>query len=150
ALVHHLRGVEIARALERPPETVRSQLHRGLELLRKALPRGLAVPALALAATGAFAGRGLAAVRAAVHAQALAQQAALAASTGATGTTAGALGFGAWIGGTVLMQKIVLGVAGALGAALLLWTLWPRPAADGRAPLAQAGGIEPANASSDK
>jgi RNA polymerase sigma-70 factor (ECF subfamily) len=34
ALVHGLRGIEIARALERPPETVRSQLHRGLELLR--------------------------------------------------------------------------------------------------------------------
>ncbi len=65
-LVHDLRSHEIARALDMSPQTVRSRLHRGLELLRRALPKGLAVPALMVGATEALAGRGLAAMRAAL------------------------------------------------------------------------------------
>jgi RNA polymerase sigma-70 factor (ECF subfamily) len=142
ALVHHLRGVEIARALDRPPETVRSQLHRGLELLRKALPRGLAVPALALAATGALAGRGLAAVRATVHAQALAARAA--ALTAAAAPPSALAWLAASFGG-VLVQKSVLAVVAALAAAVLLWTIWPAPDA-GRPPRAPVDRVDAASA----
>lgn len=48
-LAHGLSGREIADALARPDATVRSQLHRGLDLLRKALPIGLAGAARAMA-----------------------------------------------------------------------------------------------------
>lgn len=41
-LVNGLRAVEIARALEVPVGTVRSQVHRGLEMLRRSLPVGIA------------------------------------------------------------------------------------------------------------
>lgn len=68
-LRHGLAVPEIAAALERPPGTVRSQLARGTELLRRALPAGLA-GALAFVAAPP---RGLAAVRTSVleHAAAL-------------------------------------------------------------------------------
>lgn len=61
-LRHGLTVPEIAAALERPSGTVRSQLARGTEVLRRTLPAGLA-GALLLAATPT---RGLAAVRIAV------------------------------------------------------------------------------------
>lgn len=60
-----LTPAEIARALERPQGTVRAQVHRGIELLRAALPAALGAGA-ALAATP---GRGLGAVRAEVLAR---------------------------------------------------------------------------------
>lgn len=41
-LEHGLGGKEIAEVLERPPATVRSQLLRGLDRLRRSLPAGLA------------------------------------------------------------------------------------------------------------
>ena len=65
-LVHELTPKEVAEAIARPDATVRTQLARGLELLRKALPLGIA---------GFAAGQvplpiGLATVRAAVLAHA--------------------------------------------------------------------------------
>lgn len=43
-LEHGLTAAEVAHALGRPRATVRSQLHRGLELLRSQLPAGVAPP----------------------------------------------------------------------------------------------------------
>lgn len=155
ALVHGLRAVEVARALERPPETVRSQLHRGLELLRRALPRGLAVPALALAA-GGLAGRGLAAVRAAVQAEALAQVAPVvaAAANAAPAVVAQATpavgGFAVCFGGILLMQKALLGVIGALVVALLLWCLSTGSGPSGHAAAARPDNPAAAQAPSDE
>jgi len=59
-LEHGLSPVEIARTLDRERGTVRSQLSRGLEMLRKALPAGIGVGVAATATPG----WGLAAVRA--------------------------------------------------------------------------------------
>lgn len=60
-----LKPREIARSLGRAPGTVRVQIHRGLELLRLALPAGFAVGAAMIAS----APRGLAAVRTTVLAR---------------------------------------------------------------------------------
>ena len=82
---HLFEGVparEIAVRLGRAPGTVRVQLHRGFELLRRALPRGLALGALAVCAP-----RGLGAVRRAVSAQAAAH----ASTAAAAGTALSAL-----------------------------------------------------------
>lgn len=64
-LVHGLSSVEIAHAHGLPPATVRTRLRRGLQQLRRALPRGLATPGLlALLGTEMLrASDGLAAVR---------------------------------------------------------------------------------------
>lgn len=57
-LVHGLGATEIAHALGRSPVTVRKQLERGLERLRRALPAGIAVPtALVLSGTALAAAR---------------------------------------------------------------------------------------------
>lgn len=64
-----LSGNDIAEMLDREPATVRSQLHRGLRLVQKALPAGLALAAL-LSARKA---RGLGAVRESVLAEAARQ-----------------------------------------------------------------------------
>lgn len=56
---HGLSAQEIAATLERPAGTVRAQVTRGLDLLRRALPAGLAGGAALAVGTG----RGLAAVR---------------------------------------------------------------------------------------
>ncbi len=64
-LQHGESPSEIARALERAPGTVRMQLYRGLELLRKALPTSYAAAALRTTSV-----RGLADVRAIVMAHA--------------------------------------------------------------------------------
>ncbi|HKD99679.1 MAG TPA: sigma-70 family RNA polymerase sigma factor [Planctomycetota bacterium] len=61
-LVHGLEPAEIAEALDSPPALVRQHIHRGLDLVRGALPRGIAVGALA----AWFPTRGLAAIRAEV------------------------------------------------------------------------------------
>ncbi|MBI5365177.1 MAG: sigma-70 family RNA polymerase sigma factor, partial [Planctomycetes bacterium] len=66
--LHLLKGLqprEIARELALEPSTTRVQLHRGLELLRKALPAGFALGAAAVVES-----RGLASVREAVLAKA--------------------------------------------------------------------------------
>jgi len=77
--VHGLRSVQIARSLGRSPETVRTQVRRGLEHLRRLLPKGLAVPVALFAVRG----RGLAAVRSTVLAQARAAVAPVTAFSGA-------------------------------------------------------------------
>jgi RNA polymerase sigma-70 factor, ECF subfamily len=71
-LVHGIAAVDIAHSLGLPPATVRTRLSRGLQLLRSALPRGLATPALLawLGGEALRASSGLQAVRAKVLAAA--------------------------------------------------------------------------------
>jgi RNA polymerase sigma-70 factor (ECF subfamily) len=125
-LVLHLRhgmpGIEIAHALRRPPGTVRAQLARGLDKLRDKLPAGIA-GGLAISAS---AGRGLAAVRAAVLAHA---------SAGAPAAIgAGALALAPTTWGLLAMKKTLLGVAAGVAAIGLWWMSGPSieayPAAD--------------------
>jgi hypothetical protein len=54
-LQHGLSGAEIADALARPAATIRSQVHRGLEMLRKALPAIYAGVALTAVPTACLA-----------------------------------------------------------------------------------------------
>ncbi|MCB9915008.1 MAG: sigma-70 family RNA polymerase sigma factor [Planctomycetes bacterium] len=108
---------EIARELERAPGTVRMQLLRGLELLRRALPAGLAGGgALLLCGT-----RGEAALRAAVL-----ERAATPAALGAV-----ALSSPVALGGLYVSTKTLVAVL-ACAAVLCTWTLWPRDAAPPR------------------
>lgn len=107
----HLRldqgSLEIAQALERAPGTVRVQIHRGLEMLRKALPAGFA----ASCAAAPERGRGLLSVREAVLEQAASSPVALSTSVGLLGAAAAsklvvslvlaiAIGTVAWIAST--------------------------------------------------
>ena len=88
------RPVEIARTLGRPPGTIRMQVHRGLTMLRRALPAGFA-------ASAAFVGlqpRGLAAVRARV----------LESATGSA-TIAGSVAIGPWILAAALTSVAAVG-----------------------------------------
>lgn len=104
------KPAEIARDLGRAPGTVRMQLHRGLEQLRKSLPASFA----AGAALSALAPRGLSAVREAVLAHAA--SVGVAAGVGvpiAAKTATFALG--------KLLGAVALGVAVAL-AVVLTWT----------------------------
>ncbi len=71
-LLEGRRAADIARDSGRPPGTVRMQILRGLELLRRALPAGLATGAAVSLGTG----RGLAAVRQSVLERAVASGAA--------------------------------------------------------------------------
>ncbi|HEU4417578.1 MAG TPA: sigma-70 family RNA polymerase sigma factor, partial [Planctomycetota bacterium] len=107
-LVHELSPKEVAEALARTDATVRTQLARGLDLLRKALPVGLA----ALAAGQVPPPIGLAAVREAV----LAHADSAAAVTGAGAVTIA-------FTGVLAMKKVVL-VAAAVVAALSSWLWW--------------------------
>ncbi len=112
---HGLSTTEIAQALGRPSGTVRSQLARGLEQLRRALPIGLAG---SLLATFARPTRGLAAVREAVVVHA---------------STVSLVGVSALSG--VLAMKKVLVLTGVLAALFVAWRFAPR---DDAAPLARA------------
>lgn len=112
-LVHGLGGVQIAQALERPPATVRTQIKRGLELLRDVLPRALVLPAALLVAEG----RGLAAVRSVVLEHAAADTVA---------GVGGALAAGATAGGVIVMKKVALGIV-ALSVGVALWFGLPPP-----------------------
>lgn len=115
------RPIDVAHALKREPGTVRMQLLRGLELLRRALPAGLAGGgALVLAG-----GRGEAAVRASVltRAKVLTPM-----TTGAAGSVA------AW-GVAFMATKLIWGAIAAL-VALVVWYAWPRDAQRGEMELA--------------
>jgi RNA polymerase sigma-70 factor (ECF subfamily) len=106
-----LDSIEIARSLDRPAGTVRAQLHRGLDLLRKLLPVGFT-----LAGAGVVeAGRGLAEIRAEVLAAAAAS-------------------------GAAMTKKIAIVVAVliALIGTLLLTLVWERGDRAERAPARQA------------
>jgi RNA polymerase sigma factor (sigma-70 family) len=112
------RPVEIAADLGRPPGTVRMQIHRGLDLLRKALPPGLALGALVTDAlvtdalvTGA--GPGRAAMREVVMRAAARRAAQLAAGASASSTT---------LLGTLTMTKKTL--LASLAAAAVSSALW--------------------------
>lgn len=112
-LVHELTPKEVAEALTRPDATVRTQLARGLGMLRKVLPLGLAA-----AAMGAVpAPLGLAVVRAAVLARA-GEGAAVVTAT----ATAGLGGLATFAG--VLVMKKVLAVVVCVLAVLWGWTWW--------------------------
>jgi RNA polymerase sigma factor (sigma-70 family) len=106
-LAHGLSPHEIAAALERPAGTVRAQLSRGLDLLRRVVPRGLA--AGAAVAAEARGGRGLRDVRAAVLAQVPA--------------TAFSVATNAALGGWIVLQHKLLAAATVLVAVGLGW-LW--------------------------
>jgi hypothetical protein len=109
-LVHELTGKDIAEALARPEATVRTQLARGLERLRKALPVGIGGVASALVPPPL----GLAAVRQAVLAKA------------AEGVAVGSLVVGAGtlaLTGVLLMKKVVLSVV-AVCIAFAAWQWW--------------------------
>ncbi|HTF90848.1 MAG TPA: sigma-70 family RNA polymerase sigma factor [Planctomycetota bacterium] len=125
-LRHGLTVPEIAAALERPSGTVRSQLARGTDLLRRSLPVGLA-GALALVATPA---RGLGAVRAALVDHAALAQVSLSAGT--------------LIQGMLAMKKLIA-AAVVLIAALLLWNeLRPEASVSATGEVASVDGrIEP-------
>ncbi len=103
---------QIARELERAPGTVRMQLLRGLELLRRALPGGLAGGALVLCGT-----RGEAALKAVVLEKAAAAPVLIATST-------------LTLGGLLVSTKAALAViVCALG--LCTWLVWPRAPREG-------------------
>lgn len=100
-----LGPTEIAARTDRSPGAVRTQLHRGIAMLRQALPAGLALPI----ALRAFESPGVAAVRTSVMERA--QQ--LATTTGARA----GLGTAVWVGGAALLATTaVVGVALTWGA----------------------------------
>lgn len=122
-LCDHQSPGEIARELQRAPGTVRVQIHRGLELLRKALPGGLVAGGVAGVST-----RGLAQVRAQIlerASRALPATAAVASSTLAT-----------LAGGIVMKKFVIAGVALILAAAA--WMAWPVETADAKRTVASA------------
>ncbi|MCA8948182.1 MAG: sigma-70 family RNA polymerase sigma factor, partial [Planctomycetes bacterium] len=133
-LVHELAPKEIAEALARPAATVRVQLRRGLELLRRGLPAGVA----GLARAAMPVPVGLAIVRERVLAN-------VAAEVGAVSMTAA--GSGIVFGGLLAMKKLVA-FAALLVAGLVLWTVWPRGEI---APRSVEGGLraDPAAAASE-
>lgn len=129
------RGVDLAAKLGRRPGVVRAQLHRGLELLRRALPAGL-LSALVAAAT---ARSSLAAVRAKVL-----TAGAAAAGPGPSAAAAGSIAAGS-IGGWLVSKKIA-GVAAllALAAGTAFW------AGSREAPgLAQSGALPAVETAAD-
>lgn len=109
-LVQSLPAGEIATRLRRSPGAVRTQLWRGLEMLRPLLPKGLAVGLAAELSSQPA----LAAVR-----QRIVEAAGTKIGVGSTSVLAGAL----------VMQKLWIGVAAVVVLAAG-WSFWPRPAAD--------------------
>jgi RNA polymerase sigma factor (sigma-70 family) len=117
-LEHALAPVAIAERLQRSPGAVRTQLWRGLALLRGLLPPGLAVGVAGEVA----AAMPLAAVRVQIVALATARAAGAASGAGgvAVGVVAGA--------GAMLIKKILFAAAVVLGSAGLWW--WDAAASD--------------------
>jgi RNA polymerase sigma-70 factor (ECF subfamily) len=122
-LVHGLRPVDIAHAQSASPETVRTRLRRGLELLRQALPKGLLTPAVLtlLAGESLRAGRGLVAVR---------QTVLRALPVGAVAAAGGAV-LAKWLAG------------GIVAAAASLWCMLElAPRAEVMAPAVPSAGVQ--------
>lgn len=110
-LFHGLNAKEIGAAVGRPAGTVRTQIVRGLEHLRRALPVGLGVGAV----TAIGSGRGLAAMREVVLARAVEM-----------GAVAGAgVGVVVSLGGLLAMKKTVLVLSVLLAALLGTLVFWP-------------------------
>ena len=113
------RPVEIAQNLKRAPGTVRMQVHRGLELLRRALPAGYA------AGVGVFgATRGLAAIRGDVLSSARASwrpAPPASAMPSASGSLASAIG-----GSSAITKGVLALLALSAIAATLWWRASPR------------------------
>ncbi len=115
-LVHGLKNVDIAHSLGIPVGTVRARVHRGLDILRAALPAGLTGAMLVL-----LEGQGLAAVRKSVVGKAMVLAAGTAAGVvAATASLSGASTFA----GALLMKKVAL-VAATAAALFLGWHYWP-------------------------
>ena len=110
-LQHDKSPAEIALLLERPPATVRSQLHRGLDQLRRKLPRDARTHALSTLPLPL----GMAAVRERV----LAHAGTLVAASALSGGSASFL-----IGGFLMTQKQLVACASVLLVALLAGGLW--------------------------
>ena len=111
-LKHGMIAAEIAHALRRAPGTVRTQLVRALELLKKALPPSIAISAFVLLTPV----RGLAAVKVLVLARATSLVATRVAS--ATCVTSGAI-----LGGVLAMKILVIAVVAAV-LAVVGWIAW--------------------------
>lgn len=108
--LHLSRGMgahDIALELVRPPGTVRTQLMRGLEMLRRKLPAGLAVGVASVSA-----GRGLAAVRDTVL------------QTANKAVPAG-VSTGVAVGGALIMKNILLVSTGIISLGAVAWITWP-------------------------
>ncbi|MEM7309999.1 MAG: sigma-70 family RNA polymerase sigma factor [Planctomycetota bacterium] len=122
------RAVDIARATGQAPGTVRMRIHRGLDLLRKALPAGAALGA----AGTTLGGRGLAAVREELVREAATAAAARAAGLGASSSAASTKTV---LGGITLMKKLALvGLAVALAMAVGWLSRPAQPAPESTAP----------------
>jgi len=117
---------EIASALHRSPGTVRSQIHRGMERLRRVLPDDL-VPVSGLVGISV---RGLSKVRGEVL------QAAGFSPAAAAG--ASALALNATIGGLVMSKGVVIAGTAAISVAAVAWLAFEGPSAGDPAPLAAA------------
>tara|TARA_R110002072_G_scaffold299403_6_gene474973 strand:+ start:13132 stop:15663 length:2532 start_codon:yes stop_codon:yes gene_type:complete len=106
-LEHGLEAHEIAATLERPAGTVRAQVTRGMEQLRRALPAGLAGATAIAVGTG----NGLAAVRSQVLGT-------------CSGTSSGLVSTLA-LGGLMMLHHKVLAALAALLLGMLAWLAWP-------------------------
>lgn len=113
-LDHGLRAKEIARVLDRPAGTVRAQIARGLDMLRRRLPGGF----VASAVVSPVAVDALPAMRMAVlaHARAAAAGGSVAVMTGVAPWTAALNGAG------IMNKKLV--VAGVVGTFLVALGFW--------------------------
>ena len=123
--VHGLELQQIAHSLRLPLGTVKTRLYRGLALVKRALPAGLATAFAAVVLPG----RGLAAVREVVLGHAGAAAGAAAGTVGAT-VVVSALSSGAVIG-AMAMQKVML----AVGVVVLVIGGWLAVAAIPREPV---------------